>query len=182
MGDGVGATPTGPALRSCLKGDTRDWDGVVAASASASGGPDARAARLTFGAVFVRIVPRAVGGCGVPSSGSWALALQGLHVFSSDVLPSLTRASPSVSPLVAGSATPPTPGVAPTALTIAPSAAVPLTVPPGLPWRDESLGTVDEFEARRGEELEARMAALSKRDRKNATGETRQFSHRPGVC
>ena len=49
------------------------------------------------------------------------------------------------------------------------------------PFADAHLGTVDEFETRRTIEIEERMKSLSKRERKAATGETRQLSHRKEV-
>ncbi len=52
-----------PSLRPCLRG----------AGTAVAGAAPSKSVR--FGAAAARVIPRGVGGCGVPSSGGWALAL-----------------------------------------------------------------------------------------------------------
>ena len=93
--------------------------------------------QVSFGVVEARVLPRGVGGSGVPGGGGWALSFD--H----------------------------------TAVTTPPA--------PGSPIQHLALGSVDDFEAARAAEIEERLKGLSKRERKLATGETRQFSHRANV-
>jgi hypothetical protein len=106
------------------------------------------------------MMPRVVGGGGgVPASGSWPL---GVGVPLEEVQPSDPLAAAAVA----------VGGVVDSGVRLVPVTANVV---------DVDLGTVDDFEARRAEEMDARMLALPKKDRRAATGETRQFSHRAGV-